>query len=121
MAYDDDLANRVRELFAEFCGRDDVSITASSITEKAMFGGLGFMVNGHMAIAVSREGGILGRCDPDDTESILSRTHTAPMVMRGRDLAGWFRVDADGVGTKRQLRGWMELCSRYVAQLPPKH
>ncbi|GAB17227.1 hypothetical protein GOEFS_022_00070 [Gordonia effusa NBRC 100432] len=86
-----------------------------------MFGGLGFMVNGHMAIAVSREGGILGRCDPDDTESILSRTHTAPMVMRGRDLAGWFRVDADGVGTKRQLRGWMELCSRYVAQLPPKH
>lgn len=120
MAYDDDLANRVRELFAEFCGRDDVAITAASITERAMFGGLGFMVNGHMTVAVSREGGILGRCAVDDTESFLGKPHASPMIMRGKEMRGWFRVDADGLATKRQLRTWMQRCTAYTSGLDPK-
>ncbi len=120
MAYDDVLANRVREIFAEFCANPDIAVRTSAITEKAMFGGLGFMINGHMTIAVSNEGGILGRCDPDDTAAFLSRAHTRPMVMRDKELAGWFRVDADGLATKRQLRDWMLRCTTYTSGLAPK-
>lgn len=120
MAYDEDLANRVRELFAEFSTRADNPVPASSVTERAMFGGLGFMVGGHMTVAVSHVGGILGRCAVEDTAAILKRKHTSPMVMRGREMTGWFRVDATGIETKRQLRGWLERSVAYTAALPPK-
>jgi TfoX/Sxy family transcriptional regulator of competence genes len=110
MAHDEDLANRIRELLAN---RDDV-------TEKRMFGGLAFLVGGHMAVAASREGGLLARVDPADTEALLGRDHVGPMVMRGRELDGWLRVDGAGVRTQRQLEPWVRRGVAFVGTLPPK-
>ena len=110
MAYDEDLANRIRELIA---GDPDV-------TEQRMFGGLAFLVSGHMAVAASREGGLMVRVDPDTTETLLAKPHTRPFEMRGRPLEGWLRVDAEGVRTKRQLEPWVERGVAYARSLPPK-
>ena len=93
MAYDEDLADRVRELLGPEPG----------LTEKRMFGGLGFMINGNMAIAASGQGGLLVRVPPDDTDSLREAEHVEPMVMRGREMRGWLRVATDGVRTKREL------------------
>jgi TfoX/Sxy family transcriptional regulator of competence genes len=109
MAYDEDLANRIRELIA---GGPDV-------TEQRMFGGLAFLVSGHMAVAASREGGLMVRVDPDTTET-LGKPHTRTFEMRGRALEGWLRVDAEGVRTKRQLEPWVERGVAYARSLPPK-
>jgi len=110
MAYDEELADRVRELI----GADD------PLTERKMFGGLAFLVNGHMAVAVSREGGILVRVEPDETEHLIATTVAEPMVMRGRPSRGWLRVAADHVRTKRQLRTWVERGAANARSLPPK-
>ena len=97
MAYDEDLANRIRELIAD----------EPDVTEQRMFGGLAFLIGGHMSVAVSGRGGLLVRCDPDETEALLAKPHTGPMVMRGREMRGWLRVEAEGVRTKRQLEPWV--------------
>ena len=110
MPYDEDLANRIRELIA---GGPDV-------TEQRMFGGLAFLVSGHMAVAASREGGLMVRVDPDTTETLLRKPHTRTFEMRGRALEGWLRVDAEGVRTKRQLAPWVERGVAYARSLPPK-
>jgi TfoX/Sxy family transcriptional regulator of competence genes len=110
MAYDEDLANRIRELIA----RDP------DVTEKRMFGGLAFLIGGHMAVAASREGGIMVRIDPDQTDTLLAEPHTRPFEMRGRELDGWLRVDAEGLKTKRQLEPWVERGVDYARSLPPK-
>ena len=110
MAYDDVLADRVRELFL---GDPDVA-------EKKMFGGLAFLLGGHMAVAVSREGGLLLRVDPARCDKLLDTTTARPMVMRGRELHGWLRVDADAVKTKRQLTKWVDLASTHARSLPAK-
>ncbi len=87
VAYDEDLANRIRELI----GAD------ADLTEQAMFGGLAFLIGGHMAVAASGQGGLLLRVDPDETEALLGRSHADPFVMRGRRMRGWLRVDPEGV------------------------
>jgi TfoX/Sxy family transcriptional regulator of competence genes len=110
MAYDEDLANRVRELLG---GDPDVR-------EKKMFGGLAFLAGGHMAVAVSGKGGLMVRVDPGETEALLARPGAGPFEMRGRELDGWLRVDADGVRTKRQLVPWVERGVGYARSLPPK-
>ena len=110
VAFDEDLANRVRELVARERG----------VTEKRMFGGLAFLVNGHMSVTASREGGLLVRVDPEQTDAFLKRTHVRPFVMRGRELDGWLRVDAAGVRTKRQLESWVKRGTAYARTLPPK-
>jgi TfoX/Sxy family transcriptional regulator of competence genes len=110
MAFDEDLANRIRELIAGDPG----------VTEKRMFGGLAFLVEGNMAVAASREGGLMLRVDPDDTDALLAKPHARPFEMRGRSVPGWLRVDADGVGTKRQLERWVERGVSYARSLPPK-
>ena len=110
MAYDRDLANRLREQLA---GEDAVS-------EKAMFGGLAFLVGGHMAVAASGHGGVLVRIDPEQSADALARAHTAPMVMRGRSMAGWVRVAPEGVRTARQLAPWVRRGVGYARSLPPK-
>jgi TfoX/Sxy family transcriptional regulator of competence genes len=110
MAYDEDLANRIRELLGSEKG----------IEEKHMFGGLAFLVNGNMSVAVSREGGLLVRVPPDDTDKLLQRAHVNPMVMAGREARGWLRVEANGVQTKRQLQGWVTTGAGYARSLPPK-
>ena len=110
MAYDENLANRIRELLGSDRGID----------EKRMFGGLAFLVNGHMSVAVSRQGGLLVRVPPDDTDKLLQRAHVNPMVMAGREACGWVRVEAHGVQTKRQLQGWVTKGVGYARSLPAK-
>jgi|SRR5271166_87352 len=110
MAYDEDLANRIRELLGPEKG----------IEEKRMFGGLAFLINGNMSVAVSRQGGLMVRVRPDDTEKLLRRAHVSPMVMTGREARGWLRVDADGVQTQRQLQSWVTKGVGYARSLPPK-
>ena len=110
MAYDRDLANRLREQLA---GEDGV-------TEKAMFGGLAFLVGGHMAVAASGRGGVLVRVDPEASARELARPHAAAMEMRGRIDAGWIRVAPEGVRTARQLGPWVRRGVAYARSLPPK-
>jgi TfoX/Sxy family transcriptional regulator of competence genes len=110
MAYDEDLANRIRELLG----------TQKGVEEKRMFGGLAFLINGNMSIAASREGGLLVRVPPDDTEKLLQREHVTAMVMGGREPRGWLRVDIDGLKTKRQLQPWVSRGVEYAKSLPRK-
>jgi TfoX/Sxy family transcriptional regulator of competence genes len=110
MAYDEDLADRIRELLGAHKG----------VEEKRMFGGLAFLVNGNMSVAASGRGGLMVRVPPTETDSLLSREHVEPMVMAGRETRGWLRVSADGVKTKRQLRSWVTRGVDYAKSLPPK-
>jgi TfoX N-terminal domain len=90
------------------------------VREQKMFGGLAFLVGGHIAVAASREGGVLLSVDQRDTDALLEKPHTRPMVMRGREMAGWLRVDPDGVRTKRQLTSWVKRGVGRVRSRPPK-
>jgi TfoX/Sxy family transcriptional regulator of competence genes len=110
MAYDEDLANRVREMMA---GEGEV-------TEMRMFGGLAFLVGGNMSVAASGKGGLMVRVDPDDTDALLAKPHTRPFEMRGRDMQGWLRVDPEGLRTKRQLAPWVTRGVAYARSLPAK-
>ncbi|OBJ70848.1 TfoX/Sxy family protein [Mycobacterium colombiense] len=110
MAYDEDLANRIRELMG----------TESGVEEKRMFGGLAFLINGNMSVAVSGQGGLLVRVPPQDTDKLVERAHVSPMVMAGKEARGWLRVEAAGVQTKRQLDSWVTRGVGYARSLPPK-
>ena len=110
MAYDEDLANRIRELIAGERG----------VVEKRMFGGLAFLVGGHMSVAASGQGGLMVRVEPDQTEALLAKPHARPFEMRGRGMQGWVRVDDEGVRTKRQLEPWVKRGVAYARSLPPK-
>jgi TfoX N-terminal domain len=110
MAYDEDLANRIRELISAEPG----------LTEKRMFGGLAFLLNGHMSVAVSGRGGLMVRCEPAETEELRTKPHAGPFEMRGRVMDGWLRVDPKGVSTKRQLERWVARGVSYARSLPPK-
>ena len=110
MAYDEDLANRIRELLGSERG----------VEEKRMFGGLAFLINGNMSVAVSGQGGLLGRVPRGESDKLLTRSHVSPMVMAGREARGWLRVDAEGVQNKRQLQGWVTRGVGYARSLPPK-
>ena len=110
MAYDEDLANRIRELLA---GED-------AITEKKMFGGLAFLKNGNMSVSASGQGGLLVRVDPAASGGLLRRPHAALMEMGGRTMEGWIRVAPAGLKTKRELAAWVERGVAYARSLPPK-
>jgi hypothetical protein len=110
--YDEELADRIREVLSDLDVHD--------LREQKMFGGLAFLVHGHMAVAASREGGMLLSVDRSDTEALLDKPHTRPMVMRGRELEGWLRVDPDGLRTKRQLTSWVKRGVSHARSLPPK-
>ena len=110
MAYDEDLANRIRELTADEPG----------VTEKKMFGGLAFLIGGNMAVAASGQGGLMVRVDPEETDALLEKPHARPFEMRGRGMQGWLRVDDEGVATKRQLEPWVKRGVAYARSLPPK-
>src|SRR3954453_15150843 len=110
MAYDEDLANRIRELIA---GERDV-------TEKKMFGGLAFLIGGNMAVAASGQGGLMLRVDPDETDTLVAKPHAGPMVMRGRERQGCVGVEAEGYLTKRQLEPWVRRGVAYARSLPAK-
>jgi hypothetical protein len=110
VAYDEKLADRIRELLG---GEAD-------LIEKKMFGGLAFLVRGNMAVAASGLGGVLVRVDPAQSGSLVATTGARPMVMRGRQMQGWLRVDADDVHTRRQLAKWVGLGATYARSLPAK-
>lgn len=110
MAYDEDLACRIREILGLERG----------VEEKRMFGGLAFLIDGNMCVAVSGQGGLLVRVPPEDTDELARRTHVGPMVMAGRETRGWLRIDAAGVRTARQLHSWVARAVRYVRILPPR-
>jgi len=110
MTFDEDLANRLRELV----GRE------RGVTEQKMFGGLAFLINGNMAISASGQGGVLVRVDPAETERLVQRAHVARFAMRGREMDGWLRVAPEGVRTKRQLQSWATRGVTFARSLPPK-
>jgi TfoX/Sxy family transcriptional regulator of competence genes len=110
MAFDEELADRIRELVGEERG----------ITEKRMFGGLAFLVDGHMAVSASGQGGLLARVDPEESDRLVARAHVRRFEMRGRSMDGWLRVDEAGVRTKRQLGGWVDRSVKFARSLPPK-
>jgi len=110
VAYDEQLADRIRELIAG----------ERRVTEQRMFGGLAFLVGGNMAIAASGQGGVLVRVDPEEADALVSRTAAKAAVMRGRPMRGWLRVAPDDVRTKRQLAKWVDLGVSYARALPAK-
>ena len=111
VAYDVELADRMRELLA---GR-------RGITEQRMFGGLAFLVDGNLAIAASSQGGVLVRADPaKKADRLVATTAAEAAVMRGRPMTGWLRVAADQLRTKRQLERWVKIGTEYAASLPRK-
>ncbi len=110
MAYDTELADRLRELLA----------TEDGVVEKRMFGGLGFLIGGHMAVAASGRGGILLRVDPEQTETLLAERHAERFEMRGRALTGWLWVQVSAETTDDELGRWVEHGVAYVRSLPPK-
>jgi hypothetical protein len=110
MAYDEELATRIRDAVAGEPG----------LTEKAMFGGLAFLIHGHMAVSASGQGGMLLRVDPAQTESLVAEPHVRRFEMRGREMDGWLRVDAEAIRTEKELRRWTRHGVDYAKSLPPK-
>jgi TfoX/Sxy family transcriptional regulator of competence genes len=110
VAYDEALAERIRELVAGEKG----------LTEKKMFGGLAFLIGGNMAVSASGQGGILVRVDPAASDRLVSTTKAEPMVMRGRSMDGWLRVDSEHLRQKRQLATWVDRGVTYARSLPRK-
>ena len=110
MAYDVDLANRIRELLGDVDG----------VTEQGMFGGLAFLVGGNMAVAASGQGGLLVRVDPAESDEIVASTGARPMEMRGRQMAGWLRVDSEDVRGDDELARWVKRGTSYARSLPAK-
>jgi len=110
MAFDEDLADRIRELLSQQRG----------VTETKMFGGLAFLIGGNMAIAASGQGGVLVRVDPDESDNLVATTPASLMEMRGRSMRGWLRVEAEDVRTAPQLANWVERGTCYARSLPAK-
>jgi TfoX/Sxy family transcriptional regulator of competence genes len=110
MAYDEDLAGRLRQLLAG----------ESQVTEKKMFGGLAFLVRGNMAVAASGQGGILVRVDSEQSDELVATSGARPMEMRGREMRGWLRVEPDDVRTEQELAKWVGLGVAYARTLPAK-
>jgi TfoX/Sxy family transcriptional regulator of competence genes len=110
MAYDEELAERIRELLA----------TDHDVTEKKMFGGLAFLIGGNMSVSASGQGGLLLRCDPDETEALIREPGASRFEMRGRAMDGWLRVDAAAVETRDELQRWVAVGVDYARSLPPK-
>lgn len=110
MAYDEELADRVRELVA----------TDPELSERRMFGGLAFLIGGNMAVAASGQGGLMVRVDPADAEQLIDDQQVRPMVMRGREMRGWLRVEQDAVDTDDALAAWVSRGTTFARSLPAK-
>ena len=109
MAYDEELAERIRGLLPDV-----------PVTEQKMFGGLAFLVGGHMAVAASGKGGLMLRCDPADTARLLAEVGASPFEMRGKEMDGWLRVTSDAVADDRDLQRWVAVGTSYAGSLPAK-
>jgi len=109
MAYDEELAERIRGLLPDV-----------PVTEQKMFGGLAFLVGGHMAVAASGKGGLMLRCDPQDSGRLVGEPGAGRMVMRGKEMDGWLRVASEAVAGDEALERWIAVGTAYAASLPPK-
>ena len=110
MAYDEDLAERIRGLLAG----------EAAVSEQKMFGGLAFLLGGNMAVAASGQGGLLVRVDPAASDDLVATTPAEEMVMRDRPMQGWLRVPPESVTTDADLRTWVDRGRSYAGSLPAK-
>ena len=110
MAYDEELATRIRALVS----RED------GLEQKKMFGGLAFLLNGNMAVAASGQGGLLVRVDPEESDELVASTPATLMEMGGRSMRGWLRVDSADVSSAGDLAAWVERGATYARSLPAK-
>jgi len=110
VAYDLELAERIRRLVAK----------ERNLSEMKMFGGLAFLINGNMAIAASGQGGAMVRVDPADSARLVNSSKARPVVMRGREMPGWLRVDTEHLRTEPQLAKWVKAGVDHARSLPPK-
>jgi hypothetical protein len=110
VAYDEELAGRIRDLVSGEPG----------LTEQKMFGGLAFLIGGNMAVAASGQGGLLVRVDPEESDALVASSSARPMEMRGREMGGWLRVDIEDVETAQQLSAWVDRGVSFARSLPAK-
>ena len=110
MAYDEDLAARIRDLI----GPDP------DLTEKKMFGGLAFLIRGHMAITASGQGRVLVHVDPGRSAELVAATKATTAVMQGREMPGWLRVSPEDLASDDDLSGWVDIGVGHARSLPPK-
>jgi|SRR5215212_680185 len=110
MAYDVELANRVRAIVQ----------TEPGLREQRMFGGLAFLIHGNMAVSASGQGGLLLRVDPARTESLIAAPQVDRFQMRGRKMDGWLRIAAEAVESEENLRAWVGHGLTYARSLPAK-
>jgi TfoX/Sxy family transcriptional regulator of competence genes len=110
MAYDEELAARVRAALAGEPG----------VTEQKMFGGLAFLIGGNMGVAASGQGGLLLRVGPEESDGLVAASPARPFEMRGRQMRGWLRLDADAVRTQQELETWVQRGATYARSLPAK-
>ncbi len=110
MAYDEDLANRLRQQLR----------TEPGLSEKRMFGGLGFLIDGHLAVSAASKGGLLLRVDPAQADELIADPLAERFVMRGREMNGWLHVRLDATAGERDLAAWVRRGITYVRSLPPK-
>jgi TfoX/Sxy family transcriptional regulator of competence genes len=109
MAYDEGLAQRVREAVQPL----------PAITERKMFGGLAFMSRGHMFMGVLANT-LMARVGPDQYQRALAQPHVREMDFTGRPMTGYVLVEAEGVESDSALQSWIDRSHRFVASLPPK-
>lgn len=110
MAYDEKVAERIRKLF-----ENDLRVS-----EKKMFGGLAFLLNGNMAVAASGQGGIMVRVDPDESAELVRTTPAEFMVMQGRQMPGWLRVGSEALAEQVDLESWVMRGVDFAESLPAK-
>jgi hypothetical protein len=108
--YDEELAHRLRAAVAGVPG----------LTERAMFGGLAFLVAGTMAVSASSRGGLLLRVDPAQTAALVREPDIRRFEMRGREMDGWLHVAAAAVATDDALQEWVDRGVAFALSLPPK-
>lgn len=109
MAYDVDVAERIRDLIG----------AQPDLTEQKMFGGLAFLVGGRMAVAASSQGGIMVRVDPDQTDRLVESGDAHVVEMRGRAMRGWVRVLPERLKSQRELGRWVEIGVAHARSLSP--
>ena len=109
MAYDEGLAQRLRETYAE----------TPNVIEKKMFGGLAFMVSGHMSCGIVKDT-LMARVGPEHYDEALAKPHAREMDFTGRSLKGFVYVSPEGFESDVDLDAWVKLSVAFVSSLPPK-
>ena len=110
VAYDEKLADRIRAAVEGEPG----------LSEKRMFGGLAFLIDGKMAVSAGSGGALMLRVDPDQTDELVKSPAVERVEMRGREMNGWLRIDQQGLATEADLERWVSIGIAFTRSLPPK-